>query len=227
MKKMNNIGIVISLGSLALFAGCASHGTREAYDDRLVEYGKAVEANSALWSPYEDQMKPAAPAARPDGSKDVPNAPMPSVESFRTPDQYKAYGFNPRPSPYDPDGIRLGAGVAIRKESEGAWLYEDNRQELLIGDAVSTEEFPLRPLLLERDLAFELQRERQARLELGEMVDHYAKLSALTMEDRRAMAKLFLQLQAQINVKDEIIASQTDKLEELLLQGDALLKQTN
>lgn len=200
--------------SLLVF-GCAHTGSQKEYNARLHEYG-SQDDGTAIWKPYEKQMALDPGTVAIGGSKKpIPVAPMDSVEDFRTADQYRAYGFNPRPSPHDPD-VRLGAGVAIRKEVDGDWIYEDTRQEVLVGDVIASGKLPLRPLLLERDLAYELQRERRARRELGEAIDEYSKLTELSNKQHIEMSEMLIKLQAQIKIKDEIIARQSQELEQLV-----------
>ena len=88
--------------------------------------------------------------------------------------------------------------------------------EVLIGDVIASGQLPLRPLLLERDLAFELQRERSARQELGEVIDEYSKLTKLSNKQHIEMSEMLNQLEAQLKIKDEIIARQSQELDKLI-----------
>ena len=87
---------------------------------------------------------------------------------------------------------------------------------MLVGDVIASGKLPLRPLLLERDLAYELQRERRARRELGEAIDEYSKLTELSNKQHIEMSEMLIKLQAQIKIKDEIIARQSQELEQLV-----------
>lgn len=194
MKR--TIFMLFALAFCFVFSGCQSRQDRSAATLKIT----SEQRNKLVEQAYSDVYAGAGPMGY-----EVSSLPIRSEAYIRTPGRTKAYAVNRYVDPVD-SSIMHERHVIYRQESEGDWRLQSNaNQQILVGNTMTESRLDHSPMLLEDELAFELQRQRDESLRLQKQSELLLEKSEKLIGVTAQLAERASQMSATISAQETLL----------------------